>query len=144
MNIIDKALQFATKAHSGQTRWDGKTAYITHPIEVSKIAMDIYWDYFMGRSCLDDVIIVSYLHDSLEDTEVTYNQLVTEFGEEVAKAVLTLSKVEGESYLDFVLRAKNNMMARVVKIADITHNLSDLKKGSMRDKYLLAKYILEN
>lgn len=144
MNIIDKALEFATKAHEGQTRWDKKTPYITHPIAVAEIAKNFYYDYFLSELYFDTVVAVSLLHDVIEDCGVTKEQLTLEFNEDIAKSVDRLSKKEDDDYLSFIIRAKNSNITKVVKIADIYHNLLDLKKGSMRDKYLLAKYILEN
>jgi len=54
-----------------------------------------------------------------------------------------LTKIEGENYLDFILRAKGNEIARQVKIADIEDNMMSLKEGSLKDKYRLARYVLK-
>ena len=54
-----------------------------------------------------------------------------------------MTKIEGENYLDFILRAKGNEIARQVKIADIEDNMMSLKEGSLKDKYRLARYVLK-
>jgi len=70
--------------------------------------------------------------------------LNTEDGLEIIDALKILNKNNYSSYLEFTLAAKENYYARLVKIADIIHNLSDLTKGSMKEKYELALYILNN
>ena len=55
-----------------------------------------------------------------------------------------MSKKEGENYLDFILRVKDDPLAILVKIADIKDNMSSLNECSRKDKYRLALYILEN
>jgi (p)ppGpp synthase/HD superfamily hydrolase len=130
--LIQKAEEFATRAHSEQKRWGGEP-YIIHPRSVAQRLSDP----------IDKV--VAWLHDTLEDTKVTENALRKEFSDEIVNAVVALTKKPGESYLPFVLRSKSNPIACRVKIADIKHNLGDgLKPGSMRDKYLLAIYVLEH
>ena len=62
---------------------------------------------------------------------------------DVIDVVKILSKKSGESYKDFILRVCENKDAMQVKMADIKHNLSDLKKGSMKDKYELSLWIIE-
>jgi len=129
--LLKKAKSFAVQAHDGQKRWGGEP-YIIHPKGVSK-----------RLSRVEDKI-VAWLHDVLEDTDVTETQLRAEFPDELVDAVVALTKKLGEDYLSFVLRSKSNPIARRVKIADITHNLNDgLKPGSLRDKYLISLYVLE-
>ncbi len=131
-DLVQKAKSVATKAHEGQTRWGGKIPYIVHPEAIAHSFRD------------PKLQAVSWLHDVIEDTEVTEEDLRKEFPEDVVDAVVALSRQPQEEYLTFVLRSKENALARMVKIADIQHNLSDrLKKGSMRDKYLMAIHILE-
>jgi (p)ppGpp synthase/HD superfamily hydrolase len=88
---------------------------------------------------------VAVLHDVVEDTEVTLDDLSSEFGHVVVEAIDALSRRgKAERYVDFIARAKSNPISRMVKIADIEHNLTDLKPGSMRDKYELALHILKS
>jgi GTP pyrophosphokinase len=145
MDMRKKALDFAYEAHSGQFRKYSKLPYITHPIAVADIALKIKRDddryVFLG----DDLLyVVGILHDTCEDTDVTLDDIGVLFGGEARTLVDALTKRDGETYLDSILRAKSYLYSRIVKIADLTHNLSDLKEGTQKDKYRLAKYILEN
>jgi (p)ppGpp synthase/HD superfamily hydrolase len=145
----EKALQFATEAHAGQVRKGSGLPYITHPIAVAEIAVAIgsqtYRHYAKAwkKQIEDTLYVVSLLHDTLEDCDVTFKSLVELFGHEIADYVKLLTKKPDDSYLDSILRIREYEIATAVKIADLTHNLSDLPSGTQRDKYLLAKYILE-
>lgn len=132
---IELAEQVATKAHEGQTRWDG-TPYINHPARVAK------WLKDQGYSRLDQ--IVGWLHDTVEDTGLLYEEIEDKFGPEVKKAVQSLTH-DDESYADYIMRVRTNPTASVVKIADLRDNLSDLspKQKQRIDKYELALAILE-
>jgi (p)ppGpp synthase/HD superfamily hydrolase len=88
---------------------------------------------------------VAWLHDVLEDTDTTYNDLVgagVQFI--VAHAVVAMTREPGESYWDYILRLRENPIAVKVKIADLNDNLTPWSKGNLREKYLMAKWILEN
>jgi (p)ppGpp synthase/HD superfamily hydrolase len=121
----------ATQAHKGQKRWGGEE-YIIHPRAVAS-SMDT-----------KDEKIVAWLHDVIEDTELRGAGLsIAGITKEDVKIIGILTKAKHEDYIDYILRCKTNKIATKVKLADLNHNLSDLKAGSMRDKYLMAKYILE-
>ena len=129
-NIVKTAKQIATEGHKGQKRWNGKD-YITHPEAVA------------GLVDTSELKIVAWLHDIIEDTKITADDLLDRgIPKYLVKMVEVISKHEGEDYFNYIMRCKHYPITRIVKIADLTHNLSDLKKGSMRDKYMLAKYIL--
>jgi (p)ppGpp synthase/HD superfamily hydrolase len=151
MTLSEKALEFATKVHAGQFRNDGVTPYIEHckavrdlAVDLAKRLIDIYFFGFFEN--LDRIGAIALVHDSIEDQGVTDEQL-RDIGmtRHMIDTVHLLSRNKGESYLDFILRIikSNNRDAHIVKWADLTHNISDLKPGSLRDKYLLAKYIIE-
>jgi len=126
------AEEIAREAHEGQKRWNGEP-YITHS---EAIANKFKSDLFKS---------VAWLHDVLEDTNMQPEGL--EFRgipKEWVQAVIDLTKLPEESYKDYILKVKGNQVSTKVKIEDLKHNISDLKKGSMRDKYLLALYILED
>lgn len=74
-----QAIEFATKAHSGQFRKQIKIPYIIHPLGVSKILIE--------SGCSEEVVVAGLLHDTVEDTEVTLDQIENEFGKEVARLV---------------------------------------------------------
>lgn len=150
MNIIQKAADFARKAHEGQKRKDGKD-YFTHVEAVANIVNNSWtvedhqkiWNNFK-----DDVIAAAYLHDTIEDCGVTKQQLIDEgFSHITAELVETLSKKESENYFDFIMRISKDRFsfgAVAIKLADLSHNMSDLKEGSLKDKYRFAYYVLES
>lgn len=144
MTIREKALEFATKAHEGQFRKDGVTPYIEHPKAVAEIALDLVKYESLSKEELDILYIVALLHDTVEDTDFEIGDIYAEFGDRVAFCVEALTKKTGENYLEAILRAKIDLLTRYVKRADNIHNMSDLKEGSLKDKYRLSKYILEH
>jgi len=150
------AYSTAQFAHKGQYRNDGKTPYITHPLAVKKFAVNIANTYrsrieaeFPGFT-FDDIINfitqIAYLHDVVEDTDITIQYL-----REIGFHPLVISGIEAitkhpvkgaESYLSYLNRVMNHLLARIVKLADLSHNMSDLKPGNMLDKYVLAENYL--
>ena len=132
MKTVHKAEEIARKAHHTQKRWNG-SPYIEHPKRVA--------------SSFDDDIYktVGWLHDVLEDTIITEQDLIESgIPTGIINFVKTLTRREGETYYDFILRIKQNPTAVKVKIADIEDNINDnLKEGSLKDKYRLAKHVLE-
>ena len=146
-----RTLEFATRAHEGQTRKFTSQPYIIHPIAVSQIAQDIARRRGAGFLELEIITIIALLHDTIEDTDVTLldiEALFSDMGDvlidRITSAVDALSKRKGENYLDAIKRVLKNPDARIVKLADLEHNTHDLKDGSLKDKYRLASYILEN
>ena len=134
------AARAATDAHKGQTRWDKSIPYITHPCAVANEFKDVEGE--------EGVFLrtVAWLHDVVEDTDLTLDNLEElGFSRDVTEAVCLVTKIKDDDYIDYILRISRNRVACLVKLADIRHNLSSLKKrGSMRDKYQLAVHILEN
>lgn len=130
------AKDLAERAHKGQTRWDKKTPYITHP---AAIVEAIKSKYSWAGETLHMLCAVAWLHDVVEDTDVTLKNLKElGFDEIVIENVDAITKKNHEEYYQYLKRISEYYIASVVKIEDITHNLTNLKKGSMRDKYLLA------
>jgi len=132
--MISKAKRICKKAHKGQKRWNGDP-YFTHPFRVAA-SLD-YLD--------EDVVVAAYLHDVLEDTEWTEADLLSEIPYPAIEIVKIVTKGKNESYRDFIMRIgmSGNTDAMLVKMSDISDNLSDLKPGSLRDKYELAYVLLE-
>lgn len=157
--IIDAALIFATSAHEGQSRKDGKP-YITHPIAVSEIAVKLYSEYLGDKFDKEGealITILSYFHDLLEDVEKYKNDpdlLFVEFGaikdltpwfvKPFKRELALLNKNNHKNYFEYILAIKNSHWAKFVKRADLKHNLSDLGEGCLKDKYRLAEYILNH
>ena len=137
--LYDKALQIAIRAHKGQKDKAGHD-YILHPIRVSERCDD------------PRAKIVALLHDTIEDTNVTADYLREEgFTEEIVEAVLAVTRREGEEYDDYVRRAAQNELGRMVKRADLEDNMDIRRLPELTDrdverlrKYLRAwQYIVE-
>jgi len=129
--MIETAITLARFAHAGQFRRDGKTPYITHPEAVA--------GRLAGES--SEVICAAWLHDVLEDTAMTAETMrVAGISEAVIEAVHLLTK-NGENYIAYLHRIRDNEIARKVKIADMLHNLSDHPTPRQIRKY--AQGLLE-
>jgi len=130
-SLLEKALQIAVKAHSGQIDKAG-SAYIFHPIRVS------------NRCSTDDERIVALLHDTIEDTEVTTEYLLMEgFPRNIVDAILSVTRNEDESYDDFIKRSRLNPIGRQVKLHDLEDNMDITRLNELTEKdiYRLNKYI---
>lgn len=138
--LTDLAAVIATEAHKGQTRWDGKTPYVSHPARVARAIIETEFD--------EEFVAVAWLHDVIEDTHHTRESLIAAgIPAHIADSVVVISKTDDISYLDYILTVSGDNLARVVKMADIRDNMNDWpkgkKKGSMYQKYELALYLLE-
>jgi (p)ppGpp synthase/HD superfamily hydrolase len=145
------AREIATKQHDGQFRWDGTTPYISHPAAVAKAIAD-GWDTQNGIEVFypalkDAAVAAAWLHDVVEDCPITLAELSTlGMNPLVVSIVKALTKTDDQEYLSYILTVKEIPIARMIKIQDIKHNMSNLdrkRKKSMYDKYTLALYILE-
>lgn len=134
------ALQYAQEKHKGQTRRDG-TAYINHPIRVANHVI-----LAKQSHKFDDLVIASYLHDAIEDTDATYEEIKDLFGELVANLVQELTSDKNEvKRLGKTVYLKQKMVemsswALVIKLADRLDNVSDLLYA---DEKFRKKYIKE-
>jgi hypothetical protein len=110
MATIEKALQIAASAHEGRTDREGQP-YILHPLRV-----------MAGVEGLE-AKIVAVLHDVIEDTSVTADELrQAGFGEPIVSAVTRVTHRDDEPYADYVVRCKGDELARRVKLADLEDN----------------------
>ncbi len=142
--IIDKAFETANSFHQGQLRRSGEP-YIIHPIAVANILVDLGMDY--------QSIVAALLHDVVEDTPYTIEQLTEEFGEDVAilvDGVTKLGKVQlnsreskeeqqAENVRKMLLAMSKDIRVIIVKLADRLHNMRTLEfvdPQKQRDKAL--------
>ncbi len=138
--LTNKAMKIAFKAHQGQLDKSG-IPYIFHP-------------YHLAEQMKDEFsVCVALLHDVMEDTDITYEQLARDFPIEVMEALKLLTHREGVDYFDYVRAIKQNSIAKAVKLADIAHNsdqtrmvgcknISEEQKQYWKGKYEKAKAIL--
>lgn len=121
--LITKATKYATIAHEGQMRKNTKVPYVTHPIAVSEIIQH-------SGHC-DDAIVAGLLHDVVEDTDITLEEIEKEFGAKIAAIVdgvsedksITPWKARKKSYIEKLISAPKESM--IVSAADKIHNLTD-------------------
>ncbi len=115
MPKLEEALALAKRAHQGQTDKAG-APYILHPLRI------------MQRMDSEEAKIVAVLHDVVEDTSVTLEEIrALNFSETVVAAVDSLTRRAEESYEAFIERVKLNPLARKVKLADLKDNM-DLQR----------------
>lgn len=130
MNNYELALKIATEAHKGQVDKAG-VPYINHPLTVASLVDT------------EEEKIVALLHDTIEDTNITEQDLLNYgFSNKIVEAVKLLTHNKNVPYMDYVAKIKDNELARKVKIADLTHNsdLSRLKEITEKDKKRYEKY----
>ena len=139
--LTNKAMQVAYAAHQGQTDQSG-VPYIFHP-------------YHLAEQMTDEVAVcVALLHDVVEDTYVTIEDLEEDFPKEVTEALRLLTRKKGEDYYEYVRTIRKNPVARKIKLADIVHNSDETRMSGCknvpkekiqrwREKYQRAKEILE-
>jgi len=125
MATIEKALQIAARAHEGQKDKEG-LPYILHPLRVMNIVQG------------EEAQVVALLHDVIEDTSVTADDLrQAGFSDRIVLAVLCVTHRKDEPYADYVVRCKGNDIARRVKLADLEDN-SRLSRVLLRPQRLQA------
>lgn len=110
MDILDMAYEFAKKAHEGQKDRSGND-YITHPVWVANHLMDT------------NLKVVAYLHDVVEDSDITLDEIENNFGLDIRNSIDSLTKRKDEDYLGYIERLMKDPIAKEVKIMDIRHNM---------------------
>lgn len=137
-HLTNEAMKIAYRAHHGQVD-KGGIPYVFHPFHLAEQMTDEY------STC------VALLHDVVEDTDVTLDELAEIFPKEVINAIALLTHKEDEPYLQYVERVKANPLAKAVKLADLQHNsdqsrmpdADEIKLASFREKYRKALEILK-
>ena len=122
---VKLAYAIAFTAHKGQKDKVGMD-YINHPLTVSNNCLTI------------DEKIVALLHDVLEDTQVTKEDLLIFFDDYIVEAVELLTKSKEESYTDYLAKIKQNKIARKVKIQDLKHNM-DISRFKEPSEWILNR-----
>ena len=133
---LDKAYNFAVKAHQNQKRASGDP-YSVHPIEVANILTELKLD--------SATITTGLLHDTIEDTFATYETIKNEFGDEVAELVDGVTKIsvfentadansKVENFRKLILATSKDIRVLLVKIADRLHNMRTIKAISNEEK----------
>ncbi len=145
IKFIEKAIYFATYAHKDQIRKSGE-AYIVHPIQVAGILAELKLD--------PDTIATGFLHDVVEDTGFSIDDIEYEFGKDVAflvEGVTKLGKIkykshaeqQAENHRKMLLAMANDLRVIMVKLADRLHNLRTLKFHKPEKQRMIAEETLE-
>ena len=123
--LTKKALKLCFEAHKDQVDKTG-IPYVFHPFHLAEQMND------------ETTTIVALLHDVVEDTSITFNDLEKEYPKEVMEALKLLTHDSNVEYMDYVKEIAKNEIARKVKLADLTHN-SDLSRLDIIDEKALAR-----
>ena len=144
--VVKKAYDFALDVHKNQKRLSGDP-YISHPIAVASILCDLKVD--------TATITTALLHDTIEDTEATYNEVSKQFGKEIADLVEGVTKISrledqskeysiAENFRKLILATSKDIRVLVVKLADRLHNMRTINNISDPEKRLrIAKETME-
>ena len=142
---VKKAIEFIEEKHAGQYRKSGEP-YVVHPLEVAIILAELGMDI--------DTVVAGLLHDVLEDTEATYEELKENFGKDVADIVEGVTKLgkihfkdvqtqKAENYRKLILAFSKDLRVIFVKLADRLHNMKTLQCFSKEKQVRIARETLE-
>jgi GTP pyrophosphokinase len=140
LSLLEKAYYFSENAHEGQIRRSGEP-YIAHPLSVAGILAELKLDLAS--------IATGLLHDTVEDTEVTLDQIKTEFGELIAQLVDGVTKIskmsfrsthekQGENVRKMIVAMGKDVRVILVKLADRLHNMRTLNHMPYEKQSLIA------
>lgn len=128
VELLKQAYQVARDAHEGQMRTSGEP-YITHPVAVARILAEMRLDH--------ETLMAALLHDTIEDTQVTHQDLAELFGASVAELVEGVSKLDkikfrdkkeaqAENFRKMMMAMTQDIRVILIKLADRTHNMRTL------------------
>lgn len=143
--LIKKAYDFMAEAHKGQTRYSGKP-YISHPIWIAKVIAQLN----IGQ----EAVIAALLHDCVEDTKVTLDDIAKHFGDEVALLVSGLTEVKTktkglqinqtniEVFRNFFFSSVNDVRVLIIRLVDKLHNAMTIEFLPKEKQLIYAKNIM--
>ena len=142
---IKRAYQRAKNCHEGQMRSSGEP-YVCHPIEVAKLVYEFGLD--------TDSIAAAFLHDTIEDTDLTYEAVKKEFGQDCANLVESVTKLgqipyttKEEAQIEYLrkmfLAMAKDIRVMLIKLADRLHNMRSLMYLSPQKQQVIAKETLD-
>ncbi len=145
LDRVRSAFDFAVKAHEGQVRRDG-SPYVTHTIAAAMIAAEMGLD--------DESIMAALLHDTLEDTDTTHDQLEEQFGSDVADIVegvtkltrvqySTLEEAQMENLRKMLLAMAKDIRVILIKLADRLHNMRTMNFQSPEKQLSKSRETME-
>lgn len=145
LGLVRKAYEFSAKAHEGQTRRSGEP-YVQHPVAVAGVLTALKTDV--------TAIVAGLLHDTLEDTVATADELEREFGKEVVHLVDGVTKIgkitfrsseekQAENFRKMVLSMADDIRVVIIKLADRLHNMRTLEHLQESKRQEIAQETLE-
>jgi GTP pyrophosphokinase len=145
LSLVRKAYEFSAKAHAGQTRRSGEP-YVQHPVAVAGVLTMLKTDV--------TAVVAGLLHDTLEDTVATVEELEREFGNEVVHLVDGVTKIgkialksseekQAENFRKMVLSMADDIRVVIIKLADRLHNMRTLEHLSENKRQEIAQETLE-
>ncbi len=144
-DLLNRAYVYAMKAHGTQTRASGE-AYFNHPLEVAAILTEMKLD--------DATIVAALLHDTVEDTEATHQEIEEKFGKEIAVLVDGLTKIkkidlvtkeatQAENLRKLLVAMSKDVRVLMVKLADRLHNMRTIEHVSPDKRVRIAQETME-
>jgi guanosine-3',5'-bis(diphosphate) 3'-pyrophosphohydrolase len=145
LDVVRKAYVYSAKVHQGQVRLSGEP-YLVHPMEVAAVLADLRLDV--------QTVATGLLHDTLEDTLTTFEELETIFGSEIANLVDGVTKIskihfktkeesQAENFRKMLLAMANDIRVILVKLADRLHNMRTLQYQPEIKQRSIAKETLD-
>lgn len=142
---LKQAYLVASKAHEGQKRSSGEP-YITHPVAVAGILASMRLDY--------ETLMAALLHDVIEDTDITYDDIAEQFGKSVAELVDGVSKLDklkfrdkkeaqAENFRKMIMAMVQDIRVILIKLADRTHNMRTIMALRPDKRRRIARETLE-
>lgn len=146
--IIEKARLFAIEKHKGQEYSCGMpyTFHLEQTVaNLANLEKAIRSEYLDGF--YEQCVVVAWLHDVLEDTQTTQDEIVKEFGLDIYNNLKVLTREKGMLYFDYIMRIINYDVCSIVKYADLTANINAKDEGDgfhrqRKEKYLLARELI--
>src|SRR5881275_3297463 len=144
-DLLTRAFRFAAKAHVGQQRRSGQD-FVLHPLGAARICAELHLD--------EQTIAAALLHDVVEDTESTIDDIRAEFGDEIAKLVEGVTKLtrvqfqsreqaEAENYRKMIVAMSEDIRVILIKLADRLHNMRTIEYLGKQKQIQKAKETLE-
>ena len=142
---VEDALEYATLKHGAQKRVSGEP-YITHPIAVANILLDLGMDY--------SSVCAALLHDVIEDTDATEEEIREKFGDQITELVLGVTKLkkitfkskeqeQAENFRKMFFAMAKDIRVLIIKLADRLHNMRTVEALSRERQEALANETLE-
>lgn len=140
MNKINQAREFAKERHKGQ--WYEDKDYFDWHIEgvLELVKNNLPKSLFEVLDYYEDLVVITLLHDILEDTDTTEGEIADLFGVDISSSVKILTRKESETYFDYIDRVSESKLCSLIKYYDVFYNLNQTVSDSIVGKLNIDKY----